>query len=617
MDILKSLDISKATGPDEISTRLLKEAAPSIYKPLTKLFNLSLSQKQFPSIWKEAHVTPLHKKGEENLCNNYRPISLLSCTGKIMERVIFKHVFNFFRDNLVISANQSGFMPGDSTVNQLLSLYHEFSLAVDQQKEVRIVFLDISKAFDKVWHKGLLYKLEKSGVTGNLLSWFNDYLHDRKQRVVLHGQSSSWGTINAGVPQGSVLGPLLFLIYINDIVNVVNSNAKLFADDTSLFLTFDDPVHASTILNQDLSSLDEWSNEWLVSFNALKTDTMLISLKRQTPDHPPLTFQGHQLVNVPEHKHLGLTLKSDLKWNAHIKQIATKASKQINIMKSLQHRLDRETLEIIYFSFIRPILEYGSVVWDGCAQTDEKLLEDLQLTAARIVTGAMRTTPSAKLYEETGWETLSRRRELSKLTMMFKIVNRLTPSYLYAALPNVPAPDDNHPYNTRRQSDIGRRPALPPFITRLTLFDKSFFPSTIKLWNLLPLDIRNLPTLGQFKKSISSPKTCPVKFPKLLNVGKRYLSILHSRLRMGRSQLNEHLFQIGIKESPACSCGAASESIWHYFLTCPRYIIIRDILHLSINYASASFCPNTILFGDSDCNLEKNITIYSFQCKNS
>ena len=158
-----------------------------------------------------------------------------------MEKAIFKHVFNFFRDNLLLSAHQSGFIPGDSTVNQLLSLYHELCLAVDLQKEVRIVFLDISKAFDRVWHAGLLYKLERNGISGSLLNWIRNYLSNRQQRVVINGQSSEWGTINAGVPQGSVLGPLLFLIFINDIVDIVRSNIKLFADDASLFLSVDNP----------------------------------------------------------------------------------------------------------------------------------------------------------------------------------------------------------------------------------------------------------------------------------------------------------------------------------------------------------------------------------------
>ena len=286
LDVLKSLDVTKATGPDGISARLLKEGAPSICISLTKLFNLSLNRKVFPSSWKEANVIPLYKKGDHSLCNNYRPISLLSCVGKVMEKVVFKHVFNFFRNNLILSANQSGFIPGDSTINQLISLYHELCLAVDLQKEIRIVFLDISKAFDRVWHVGLLHKLESNGISGPLLMWFKNYLFNRRQRVVMNGQASDWGNINAGVPQGSVLGPLLFLIYINDIVDVVRSNIKLFADDTSLFLTVDNPLLTAAMMNNDLSSIESWSLDWLITFNALKTDALLISRKRNQINHP-------------------------------------------------------------------------------------------------------------------------------------------------------------------------------------------------------------------------------------------------------------------------------------------------------------------------------------------
>ena len=182
-------------------------------------------------------------------------------------------------------------MPGDCTINQLLLLYHELCLAVDQQKEVRVIFLDISKAFDKVWHDGLLHKLRKVGITGALFDWFSDYLHNRHQRVVIQGQSSSWGKICAGVPQGSVLGPLMFLIYINDIVDIVRSKIKLFADDTSLYLTIDNPVIAAQTMNMDLSNIDQWSKDWLVTFNALKTDSMLISRKSNSPSHHQFFFR--------------------------------------------------------------------------------------------------------------------------------------------------------------------------------------------------------------------------------------------------------------------------------------------------------------------------------------
>ena len=162
-------------------------------------------------------------------------------------------------------------------------------------------------------------------------------LKDRQQRVVIHGQSSRWGTVHAGVPQGSVLGPLLFLIYINDIVDLVQSNIKLFADDTTLYLTVEHPATAGRIINSDLESINGWANDWLITFNAQKTDSMLISRKTVSPDHPSLIFQGHTLHEVNSHRHLGLTFRNDLRWSDHIASIVLKTGKLLNIMKSLQY----------------------------------------------------------------------------------------------------------------------------------------------------------------------------------------------------------------------------------------------------------------------------------------
>jgi hypothetical protein len=212
-DLLKCIDTTKATGPDGISPKLLYEAGASIVPSLTKLINLSLSTSKVPKKWKIANVIPLFKKGDKHERNNYRPVSLLSCVSKILERIVFKHFFNFLRENHFLSQHQSGFQPGDSTVNQLSYLYHFFSKALDEKKDVHIIFCDISKAFDRVWHTGLIYKLRRVGISGCLLLWFIDYLHDRHQKVVIRGQQSEEGLIKAGVPQGSVLGPLLFLIY--------------------------------------------------------------------------------------------------------------------------------------------------------------------------------------------------------------------------------------------------------------------------------------------------------------------------------------------------------------------------------------------------------------------
>ena len=408
-DILQSLKTNKATGPDGVSAKLLREAAPSIAKPLSKIINLSLQTCKIPRLWKQANVVPVYKKDDKSKFSNYRPISLLSCSGKVMEKVIFKHVFNFIRDNDLLSKLQSGFMPGDSTVNQLVHLYHMFARAIDQKKEIRAVFCDISKAFDRVWHKGLLLKLNQIGIDGMLLSLFRNYLTNRQQRVTIKGESSNWGTIKAGVPQGSILGPLLFLIFINDITEGISSNIRLFADDTTLFVTVDDHEQASATLNCDLELLNAWAERWLVKFNAKKTKSMLFSNKRN-PITPNLVFGNATLENVNEHTHLGLGLNTTLGLSSHIQTICDKANKRVDIMSRLSYKLDRKTLYIMYKSFIRPVMEYACVVWDGCTQVDANRLEAIQLRAGRIVCGAIRHTLHAVIYDELGWETLSKRR---------------------------------------------------------------------------------------------------------------------------------------------------------------------------------------------------------------
>ena len=210
-DQLQCLDTNKACGHDGLSAKMLKDAGSTIVPSLCKLINKSLAQCKFPTGWKKANIIPIHKKDDKSTVSNYRPISLLTTLSKIMERIVFKHVYNFCHINKLITEHQSGFRPKDSTINQLAFLYHTFCQAIDNKKEMRIVFCDVSKAFDKVWHEGLLYKLSSIGICGHLLRWFQDYLSKRQQRVLVRGQTSDWGTIEAGVPQGSVLGPLLFL----------------------------------------------------------------------------------------------------------------------------------------------------------------------------------------------------------------------------------------------------------------------------------------------------------------------------------------------------------------------------------------------------------------------
>jgi hypothetical protein len=346
-DILGCLPLGKASGPDDINNRILRELANELSAPLTSLFNKSLNEGYFPSSWKEANVCAIFKKGDPSQTNNYRPISLLSNIEKVLERLVFKRIYNFFLDNNFLSPFQSGFIPGDSPVNQLTFIYNSFCKAIDEGKEIRAIFFDISKAFDRVWHKGLLAKLKSAGITGNLLSWFSSYLTNRRQRVILPGISSNWSNINAGVPQGSILGPLLFLVYINDIVSEIHCNIRLFADDTSLYLTVDHPDTAAQHLNSDIQKIINWADTWLVSFNPSKTESFVVSRKSKKPLHPPLTMLDKPILAVASHKHLGVVLSDDCGWHSHIEYVKDKAWKRTNIMRKLKFTLDRKSLEII------------------------------------------------------------------------------------------------------------------------------------------------------------------------------------------------------------------------------------------------------------------------------
>ena len=454
-DLISILQTNKATGHDQISAKILKAAGESIVPSLTRLFQLCLRTNRYPNEWKKANVIPLHKKDDKNNCNNYRPVSILPTVSKIFERIIFKNVYNFFHDNNLITVHQSGFRPNDSTVNQLAYLYHTFCHALDDKKYIKIVYCDISKAFDRVCHKGLIFKLKQIGIRGNLLLLFMDYLKGRTQRVMIKGQYSSWGSINAGVPQGSVLGPILFLVYINDLVKSVTCGIKLFADDTVLYVMSDDVQQSSDQLNENLSRVNDWAKTWLVQFNPTKTKLMNISLKQNAEfDNYPICFDNHIIENVNVQRHIGLDISSDLKWTSHVNRIVESVSKMCDVMMKLKYKLDRSTLEKIYLNFVRPKLEYANIVWDDCAGYCKDKIENVQLLCARIVTGAKRGTHHDLLYKELQWQTLSERRHVSKLKFMYKLKNRIAPEYLSSLLPNTRSV--NVLYNLRHGEDITR-----------------------------------------------------------------------------------------------------------------------------------------------------------------
>ena len=341
-------------------------------------------------MWKFANVIPIFKKNDGQDKLNYRPVLLLTCLSKICEKIVFIRLYNFLLEIKFLTPFQSGFRPGDSTTNQLILITHKIYEALEQGKEVRMVFLDIRKAIDKVWHRGLLLKLERLGVRDPLLKWFRSYLTGRKQRVIIDGQSSDWRQIEAGVPQCSVLGPLLFILMtLLQMFNLILFFMPMH--DTSLLEIVDDPALTSAKLNNDLELINIWTKKWLVTINPDKTKSMIFSVKCQKPLHPQLKYDNKAIESVSNHKHLGVTLSSNLSWRAHVFNIYERASKRLNYFKGLKFRINREALNQLYKALIRPVLEYAAdVIWDNCSLSECDLIESVQYESARVVTGAMR-----------------------------------------------------------------------------------------------------------------------------------------------------------------------------------------------------------------------------------
>ena len=567
---------------------MIKLCADSICLPLQIIFQNIIDTGIFPDQWKEANVTPVHKKKDKQTVSNYRPISLLPLFAKVFERIVFKNLYNYLKLNNLITVNQSGFTPGDSGTNQLISLVHDIHKAFDDNRclEVRSVYLDMSKAFDKVWHEGLIHKLVQNGIDGPILNFFKSYLSNRKQRVVLNGQCSDWAPILSGVPQGSVLGPLLFLIYINDLECGIKSQIKFFADDTSLYSVVTDPLTSAAELNHDLEIINQWAKQWKMSFNPDPTkpaEEILFSHKRSSPVHPPLFFNGVEVKRVTEHKHLGLILDPKLKFAAHINEKSAKARKGIGMIKHLRSYLPTEALISIYTAHVRSHLDYCDFIFHipellGNFSTDVNLstlmdrLESLQYQAGLAVTGMWKGTNRDKVYDELGWEPLNLRRYFRRLTVFYKIMNGLTPQYLFEPVTS----PRRHLYGTSNTND------LLPMKCRTQRFKSSFFPDAIDCWNKIGPEIRKTETLSLFKKTLV----------RIIKPDRKSIFNLHSpdlkylyQLRTGLSSLKAHKHRHNFKDTPseACICGNGPESTVHFLLICPLFTSFREFMFETIN----------------------------------
>ena len=611
LNLIRSLDINKSHGYDQISVRMLKICDSSLIKPLLIIFNNSLNSGMFPSAWKKANIIPIHKKGDKMDVKNYRPISLLPICGKLFEKVIYNTLYKYYESNDILNVNQSGFRQGDSCINQLINITHDVFQSFDSNPplEVRGVFLDISKAFDRVWHKGLLFKLKSNGIEGNLFNLIESFLCNRLQRVVLNGQNSKWEKIAAGVPQGSILGPLLFLIYINDISDNLESNVKLFADDTSIFSVVLDPNLSATQLNNDLQKIQQWAYQWKMIFNpdpSKQAQEVIFSRKNAKPFHPNLIFNQSNVIRTSSQKHLGLILDEKLNFKEHIKILIEKSSKGISVIRKLRYQISRHSLVTLYKSFIRSILEYADVIYDQPSNDSfSDKIESIQYNAALAITGAIRGTSKDKLYKELGLEYLSSRRWLKRLCLFHKIYHNKSPEYLYRLIPQ-----PHNLFNLRNQH------LIPQIFCRTNLFSDSFFPTAIKEFNKLNYQTTHDLSFQCFRKTLlKSIRPVPNS---LFDACNPHGLKLLTRLRVGLSHLREQKFRHGFNDTidPFCPCNMETESVSHFFLRCLNYSNLRlelmnELMEINSNLVqyNEEKLTETLLYGDKNLSHDTNSKI--------
>ena len=407
---------------------------------------------------------------------------------------------------------------------QLLHLTDNLYKSLDEGKQFSAIYLDVSKYFDKIWHKGLLNKCQHEfGLSLSLLNWLCSYLKDREQKVKVGQSFSSTKKLNAGCPQGSVLGPLLALIYLNGLADKTTNDILFFADDTSLYASYQhhDTIPTQQSLQRDLDSIFNYGQDWLITFNAEKTILQTFST-RQNVDPPRLTFGGKSIQTNDTHKHLGLVFSKDLNFHEHINEIIRKINRTLSPIYPIASHLPRDTLAQIYTTYVQPHFDYCDTVYDGhLTISDIHRLQTLQNRAARLVTGALFRTSTDRLLLDVGWNSLTVRRKIHRLIVYFKlrIRHQNIPNYTVSALPNTRSTD------TGRTLRNSQDQSLPH--ARTSVYQRSFFPNTTKSWNQLPNSLRQITSTTTFKRELSQQLSVP-KPPAFYSLGNKFGNTLHT-----------------------------------------------------------------------------------------
>ena len=489
---LSKLKNGSSPGPDGVSSTFLKRFAAELAPPLTQIFSQSLDSSIVPEQFKTARVSAIYKgKGSRSDPSNYRPISLTSIPGKLLEKTVYECLMNYFTENSILIDNQFGFRSKRSTVDQLLHTYETITKWYDEGEVVDVVLFDYSKAFDRPNHNLMIDKHKCLGIEDPFLGWLLSFLVDRVMFVSVGGSSSSYKGVSSGVPQGSVLGPLLFLIFVNHLTHNLHCKHAFFADDLKIFLTTSSGDNVAA-LQEDINNLARISADWGLQFNVDKSVNLRFQ-RSLTPNTDSIfTLNGSPITCEPFHKDLGVIIDSSLRFHNQAISAASKAGGvALNLFKGTTCR-SRNFMMTLLISHIRPILEYGSQVWNTGYSGDLILLESVQRRWTKRIDGSQDLTYENRL-RELDLFSVKGRLWRSDMIYCWKILHGFTPlspEHFFTKAPNVGT--RGHPYKLFvPQASIEAR--------------KRFFSHrVVSDWNSLPSLIVESTTVNQFKGRLAS-----------------------------------------------------------------------------------------------------------------